>query len=213
MKLKMHAFDSNHPESVFKNPVYWHRDDVTGEKVKGKNPNIWSKIRGGTYSRTLFTDLNDPPQVIEWNLLQNVELKLVPLIHWEKIYVGAKPSLQVYMASGVVTKIVPAGTETRQVSTVSRLKEKYGNNLADQVGAQLADLRMARQDALTASSSTDFSSDNGRMHTIPPSDNTTTPSEETSVNDFLGNPPTMNSTPEVPTPVRLNVQQPTLKIN
>lgn len=233
-KLKMHDFDPTRPGGVFKSPVYWHRDEVTGEKIKGKNPNIWVKIRGATYNRTLFTDLDGRP--IDWNLLSNVNITMIPLYHFEKIYVGSKASMQIYLASAIILKIVPVGTESRQTSTMDRLKAKYGS-LADQVEAQLADLRMARQETLQhsvplPSSHTEFGSDyssGGTMHTIPTSNSNENSNENNpSLQEFLGNAPTMNNQvtmpsqtlPQAPSqampqtttqPIRLNVQP--MKIN
>ena len=206
-KLKMHQFDANDPRGDFKNPIYWPRDE-NSEIIKGKNPNIWVKLRNN-YNKTLFTDLEGRP--IDWKLLNNVNLTILPLLHVEKIYVGSKASLQIYLASAIVLKIVPAGTESRQTSTMERLKAKYGN-LAEQVDAQLADLRMTRQDELQASvsSTNNMQHDEGTMHNIP------TPSPETtSVSDFLSGAPTMTETslPQAPVslpsqPIKLNVQRP-----
>lgn len=208
-KLKMHQFDANDPRGDFKNPIYWPRDE-NSEIIKGKNPNIWVKLRNN-YNKTLFTDLEGKP--IDWKLLSGVNLTLLPLLHVEKIYVGAKASLQIYMASAIVLKIVPAGTESRQTSTMDKLKAKYGN-LAEQVEAQLATLRMERQDEFMASaSSSEFPMDKseGTMHNVE-----TTPA---SVSDFLSGAPSMNeqaevSMPSVPpmntssTPIKLNIQRP-----
>ena len=210
-KLKMHDFDPRRPGGSFKNPVYWHRDETTGEKIKGKNPNIWVKLRPYGNNKTLFTDLKGQP--ISWDLLKDVNVTLLPLLHYEKIYVGAKASLQIFLASAIVLKIVPAGTESRQLSTIDRLKAKYGN-LADQVEAQLADLRMARQDSLSNSvplppSHTEFGSNDtsGTMHAMG---SPTTSSA--SLSDFLSAAPTMNPPTQVPLPTSSNVSSTTQPI-
>ena len=200
-KLKMHQFDANDPRGDFKNPIYWPRDE-NSEIIKGKNPNIWVKLRNN-YNKTLFTDLKGNP--IDWKLLTNVNLTLLPLLHVEKIYIGAKASLQIYMASAIVLKIVPAGTESRQTSTMDKLKAKYGN-LEEQVEAQLANLRMERQDELMASAnSNDFSPDRseGTMHNVE--------TTAASVSDFLSGAPSMNeevSMPAMSAPIKLNIQRP-----
>lgn len=217
-KLKMHHFDPTRPGESYKNPIYWPRDE-NGEKVKGKNPNIWVKLRPYGSTKTLFTDLKG--NVIDWNLLKNVNVTLLPLFHFEKIYVGAKPSLQVFLASAIVLKIVAAGTESRQMSTLDRLKAKYGNSKVDEVESQLADLRMARQEALSNSVSTnnefgdhqDGEEKSGSMHSLSGPSNA-------SLQDFLGaapqmnpQPSTQNTMPPLPNsqPLRLNVQN--MKIN
>jgi hypothetical protein len=149
-KVKMHDFDPTRPGGMFKNPIYWPRDEVTGEKIKGRNPSLWVKLHNYKNNRTLFTDLNR--ETIDWKLLSDVDITFVPLLHIEKIYIGSKATLQIYLASAVVIKIVQLGTETRQKETAERIKEKFGSNLADTVAAQLAELRMARQDQLAKSS-------------------------------------------------------------
>ena len=148
-KVKMHDFDPTRPGGMFKHPVYFPRDEVTGEKVKGKNPNIWVKLHTQKHNRTLFTGLDGHP--IEWELLKDVDITFVPLLHFEKVYIGSKASLQVYLASAIVMNVVKVGTQSRQLSTLEKLKQKYGDNLADSVSAQLAELRMERQDQLAGS--------------------------------------------------------------
>lgn len=219
-KVKMHDFDPQRPGGMFKNPVYWPRDEVTGEKVKGKSPNIWVKLRSYKNNKTLFTDLNGKP--IDWKLLTDVDITCVPLLHFEKIYIGSKASLQVFIASAVILKVVPMGTETRQTSTIDRLKEKYGANMAESVEAQLADLQMARQETLAASAnaSSEFGSqDYGTMHSTIPSTVTSNGSsqsvrpqmqsqnEQVSLNDFLSGAPTMPAASSI----KLNVLP--MKIN
>lgn len=208
-KLKMHDFTVDGPVGIFKDPVYWHLDEVSGERIKGKNPNIWVKFHSARYNKTLFTDLNGKP--VEWSLLEGSEVTMVPLFHFEKIYVGSKISLQVYLSSAVVLKIVPIGTESRQLSTIERLKSKYGSSLADEVEAQLSEIRMTRQDTLASNASQgggDFN--NGTMHSMPPEQG----EDDESLSDFLSAAPTMSAPAPAPVsvptmsskPIRLNVQ-------
>lgn len=192
-KAKMHDFDPNRPGGMFKNPVYWPRDEQTGEKIKGKNPNIWVKLREWKNSKALFTDPQG--QLINWDLLRDVDITFVPLLHVEKIYIGAKASLQISLASAVVTKIVKAGSETRQLSTLERLKQKYGEGLSHSVEAQLADLRMSRQETLqNVAQNNEFGNrDEGVMHKLNDS------TESTNLQNFLAAPPpNMSSTFTVP---------------
>lgn len=151
-KVKMYDFDPTRPGGVFKNPIYWPRDEVTGEKIKGRNPSLWVKLHNYKNNRTLFTDLNG--EVIDWKLLTDVDITFVPLLHIEKIYIGSKATLQIYLASAVVIRIVQLGTESRQKETADRIKQQYGGGLADTVAAQLAELRMARQDQLAKTGAT-----------------------------------------------------------
>ena len=190
-QLKMYDFDPQKPGGMFKNPVFWHRDEVTGEKVKGKNPSLWVKLYNSPYKRTLFTGLDG--KAIDWKLLNNVEIEMVPLLHIEKIYVGAKLSLQIHLASAVVLKVAAAGSESLQVSTMEKYKTKYGGAGIDQLEAQLADLRMNRQDALDNTQSSDLSgehpNDKGTMEQLPQ------PTSDTQValQDFLAGAPPMQS--------------------
>jgi len=204
-KVKMHDYNGQ-PGGLFKSPIYRPRDENTGEIIKGKNPNLWIKLRNYKNNKTLFTDLNG--KVVDWSLLTDVDIHFVPLLHFEKIYVGAKASLQVYLASAILTKIVPMNTETRQMSTLERLKAK-NNGLADTVEAQLADLRLARQEMLSRQSSLQTKSeysDHGeaKMHNM---DN-----DSQSIQDFLSEPVTVPeqnlSTKTFPTMLtpKLNIQ-------
>jgi len=215
-KVKMHDFDPTRPGGMFKNPVYWPRDEVTGEKIKGKSPNIWVKLRNYKTNKTLFTDLNG--RVVDWKLLTDVDITCVPLLHFEKIYIGSKASLQVFLASAIIVKIVPVGTETRQTSTIERLKAKYGDGGVESVEAQLAELRMARQDTLasTATSNEFGTPDYGTMHSTIPTQVSNTShssnSEQGSLQDFLSGAPSMTTTASsssvpLPTTLRLPMKQ------
>lgn len=205
-KVKMHDFDPQRPGGMFKNPVYWPRDEVTGEKVKGKSPNLWVKLRNYKNNKTLFTDLNG--HVVDWKLLTDVDITCVPLLHFEKIYIGSKASLQVFLASAIIVKIVPMGTETRQTSTLERLKAKYGDSGVESVEAQLAELRMARQETLasTATSNEFGTPDYGTMHSTIPSSSTSSSgtNEQASLQDFLSGAPTM-TTSSAPAPITLKL--------
>ena len=210
-KVKMHDFDPQRPGGMFKNPIYWPRDEVTGEKITGKSPSLWLKLRNGKTNKTLFTDLNG--HIVDWKLLTNVDVTLVPLLHFEKIYIGSKASLQVHLASAIILKIAAAGTQSRQVSTMDRLKEKYGAGMADTLEAELAELRMARQDVLNnAPAPKEFgSTDYGTMHSVVPAATAGVPavptpqvSEQASLQDFLSAAPPMQT---------LKIGTPSLKLN
>ena len=206
-KLKMYDFDPLRPGGVFKNPVNWPRDEVTGEKVKGKSPVLWPKLRSFKTNKTLFTDLDG--HIVDWKLLTDVDITLVPLLHFEKIYIGAKASLQVYLASAIILKIAAAGTQSRQVSTMDRYKEKYATTgLADTLQAELAELRMARQDVLNNTPAKEFgATDYGTMHSVVPTNTPTAApqvSEQASLQDFLSGAPPMTT---------LKIGTPSLKLN
>ena len=234
--LKKPNFSAANCGDLFKDPMYWPCDKVTQERIVGKNPSMFVKLKKTQNSSTLFTDMNNKP--IDWSLLTDVELRIVPLLHYKKIYVGANLiRMKIFLISAVVTKIAAAGTESKQVSTVERLKNKY-SNLADEVESQLAELRMARQETLSQQTGKEFgSSDYGTMHSnvgVGGSGNGngsgesgvggmggvgsgSSGNEQASLQDFLSGAPTMSSAtsapiPQVPQTLKLSVQ-PIVKIN
>ena len=123
--VKMPKFKASDPEGTnFKNPIYWPLDSSSGEVIKGKNPSMYLKLikRGsGMYEeKTLFTDLRGNP--IDWKLLYNVDMLMVPLVQLEKLYIsGGKASLQVKLVSVVVKEVHARGTVTRQQSTIDEI--------------------------------------------------------------------------------------------
>lgn len=175
-KLKMHDFDPERPGSSFKNPIYYARDENTGEKIKGRNPSLWVKLNNWSGNKTLFTDLNGTP--INWDVLKDVDMKMVPLLHVEKIYIGSKASLQLRLTSAIVTEIHAANTVTKQMSTLERLKAKR-RGLADQVSAQLAQLKLERNNL---ESSLAEPESEGELHSIPKTDD---------LSEVLDKPPSM----------------------
>ncbi len=197
-KVKMYSFTAEHPGELYKHPIYYKMDTNTCERVKGRNPTIWVKLNHWKNNRTLFTDLDENP--IDWDLLRDVEVKMIPLIHVEKIYIGGgKASLQIKLVSAVVTDIVPINTRTRQTRTIDRLKKRKG--LANNVAAQLATLRMEKQDSLDSGNlhnpqTATLPSSVGSMHQIP-SSGSNVQGNQTQLNDYLGAAPAMNQSPPV----------------
>jgi hypothetical protein len=212
-KVGLHHFDAEHPEASLKDFVYWPRDN-NGDIVKGKNPNIWVNFKSYGSHKTLITDLNGKP--VDWALLKDVDLEIVPLFHIESNFVGTTKKVKVNLKSGIVIKIVPIASETCQNSTLEKYKSKYGQ-LEDEVESQLANLRLARQETLSQPSNSDFS-DSGKMHDISPEP------QKQSIQDFLSGAPSVQTNvsvapqmPEQPStalpPVtKLNIQ-PQMKIN
>ena len=205
-KVGMYDFDPERPGSTFKNPLYYKRDQVTGERIKGRNPTLWVKLNHWKNNKTLFTDLNENP--IDWSLLTDVEVKMIPLIHVEKIYVGGgKASLQLKLVSAVITDVAALNTKTRQTRTIDRLKKRKG--LADTVASQLAQLRMEKQDTLDSGNFQPQNaqlpgSDSGSMHQIPSNSSGGYQGTQDQLNAYLGGAPAMNSSPPVQnTPIQL----------
>lgn len=204
-------FSIENPKSLFVDPIYWPIDEVTNEPIEGKNPCMWLKLKGG-YNKTLFIDLDGNP--IDWALLNNVNLEFIPLIHFTDIYMAGngQARFRPYLSSAIVLKIEEAGTSTRQVSTLERLKAKYGaqyQQQKSQVEEALARLTTERQDQLMAQSmdsppvptnSADLDASSGEMSSIPQQQS------EGNISDFLSSAPAPQvSLPTQSEPIKLAV--------
>lgn len=216
---KKNDYVADRPGGMFKNPVYWPRDSVTQEIQEGKNPNMWIKLKGG-YQKPLFTtiDANGNSETIDWALLRNVDITYIPLLHIERTFIGNKATLQVYLQSAIVLDIKEANTTSRQVSTIDRLREKYGSKFQqqqDNVQASLAKLRMDRQDQILAESVEETLQPTSEA----PSSKTKTETE--TMTEFLSAAPTMQQPTQVslpvsavpiPAPITSQPLQPTLNV-
>lgn len=127
-QVKMFKFDPNNPGEgmhIYRHPIYWPIDKTTGEVINGKNPSMYLKLvkRGsGIYEeKTLFTGLNQ--QEISWDYLINVDMVFIPLVHVEKLYIGAggKATLQLKVVSAVVKEIYARNTVSKQMATIDQL--------------------------------------------------------------------------------------------
>ena len=149
--VKLYNFNAQMAEATgLKNPVYRARDEMTGEPIQGRAPSMFLKLfshgKPPMVEQTLFTGLDGKP--IPWTLMQNVEMKFIPLIHIKRIYVGGgKASIQMQVLSAIVTSIRARNSTTRQLSTIHRLQAERPE-LADTVAAQLAKLTTDRQDQM-----------------------------------------------------------------
>ena len=153
MAVKMPHFNAQMAQATgFKHPVYRPLDEVNGTPIDGRQPSMFLKLfqRGKApfVEQTIFTGLDEKP--IPWTLLQNVEMKFIPLLIFKRIYVGGgKVSIQIEMLSAVVTSIKSRGTSSSQQATISRLQQ-VRPDLADTVSAQLAKISSDRQELLLA---------------------------------------------------------------
>ena len=197
-KVGLFSFSPENP-AVYKHPIYYKMDTLTCERVQGVNPVLWVKLNNWKNNKTLFTDLNENP--VDWSLLKDVEVKMIPLLQIEKIYVGGgKASLQIKLVSAIITDIAPINTRTRQTRTIDRLRKNKG--LADNVASQLALLRMDKQDHLDGgnyqhrNAAVPRTTDIGSIHQIPSSNGNVQGSQDT-LNAYLGGAPAINSTPLV----------------
>ena len=157
----MFDFEADRPGQTFKSPVYFARDKLTGEIMQGRDPSMFAKLISYKGGRTLFSypdneDI-DPKtgrpnlKSINWEALEQVDMSIIPLIKFEKIYIGSKASLQCKMVSAIVLSVVKSGSQSRQLSTVERLLSNQPN-LADTISSQVASLRMEVQDKIVDNS-------------------------------------------------------------
>jgi hypothetical protein len=201
-KVGMHHFNPEQPEGTLNDFVYWYRNS-NGDIIQGKEPVMWCDFSSYGPHKTLITDMKG--QAIDWKMLENSEVEMVPLFHISMIRVGTIKKIKVGMKSAIVTKIIQSGSETTQVDTLERLKNKYGAQKIDEVEAQLAELRMNKQDQM-AEPKPDFGSPNHVEEEVPKE-------KEESMEDFLSSAPPMNSpTPQATQTTTLPKMQ-TLKIN
>jgi hypothetical protein len=135
--LRLPHFNKDNPEaSNFRHPIYYPRDKVSSEVIPGKSPNMYVPLFDRGYYKSQFFDLRE--NFINWKLLKNVDMKFVPVIQIEKIYIGAnKPSLQYKMISAVVTSVVSKNSKILQRETIETLKNK-NPSLVNLVDSQLS---------------------------------------------------------------------------
>jgi hypothetical protein len=154
--LGIPEFDKDKPSATGLKPMWsLPRDKMTKKIVQGRPITMYFKLRPWGMGRTLFTGPNKVP--IPWEMLTNVEMKFIPCFRIKSIYAsgGGKASIQIEMASAIVTGVEALGMSTKQVGTADRLN-KARPELADKVSAQLAKIQADRQGAL-AGPSTDSS--------------------------------------------------------
>lgn len=192
--LKLYNFTKEMAPAVYKNPIYYPRDKVSGERLPGRSPSMYFKLFKRTDDKTLFTDLQG--NQIDWKLLNNVDMKYIPLIQIEKIYVGAgKPSLQLKMVSAIVTELTPRNGISRQATTIetyNKIHPEAEKRLSDQI----AKLTMERQDLLN------------KTNTIQTTQQTNNTTVHSSLHDFISGgtqqtQETNTTMPNIPTPIKL----------
>jgi len=153
----------------YKNKVYTPTDDFTQIPLEEKSTMYvrllnWESTKDGSSDRTKFIGLDG--NLIEWTVLQkNIVMALVPNFYIKKIYVSAKPSLQVKLKSVVVLWAKPIEQRLPQSDTVLRLKAAFPD-MANSFKAQLLALESLTEESKSddRSNSSDYSK--GSMSTI-----------------------------------------------
>lgn len=133
-------FNKDLPEaSNFKNPVYFPRDKLSGELIQGKNPNMYLTLTEKGNNKSIFCDLKE--NIVPWAILENVQMKHIPLVHVDKIYIGGNTrSLQYKHISSVLTHVVSKGKVIKQKSTIDQLKQR-NPELANAIDDQIKSLK------------------------------------------------------------------------
>jgi len=134
-------------------PIYYKRDDITSQPIRGRNPSKYFGLlnfgKPGSYNRreTIFTAVDDTIEegyrIMPWDELKNVEMRIIPLIHVGKIYVGGgKASIQMTIVSAVIKDIVPAGSISNQKDTIAEIRKD--TVLVNHLKKQLETLKLVR---------------------------------------------------------------------
>jgi hypothetical protein len=187
---------------LYKDPVYYPRDKATNEIIQGRSPSMYLKLLkrgvGASEQKTLFCDLKGNP--IDWKLLYGAEMKLIPLVHVESIYIGTKPSLQLKMVSAIVLEVHQRGSQTRQMSTIQKIVSENPDSVTA-LERQIAKLAMERQDSAVPPP---------LHHNTGNDDANSAP--QTNLQNFLAGNVTVPSTPTVPKGSPLNIVPPSPKV-
>lgn len=136
----------------YKNKVFTPTDDFSQAPLEEKSTMYvkllnWESTKDGSTDRTKFIGLDG--ELIDWNVLQrNIVMAVVPNFYVKKIYVSAKPSMQILLKSVVVLWAKPIEQRLPQLDTVMRLKAAFPE-MANSLKAQLSALEEAGEEPRT----------------------------------------------------------------
>ncbi|HSW76450.1 MAG TPA: DUF2738 domain-containing protein [Candidatus Saccharimonadales bacterium] len=197
--VKRHTFKASEAGSVFKYPIHFPLDELTGERLPGKQGSMYLKLfsrgTGPFANETKFYDPDGNP--IEKDLLIGVQMKFTPIVAIRSIFIGNVICFQMEMKSAIVSDIQQRNSSTNQLATIERLKQK-DPNIASKVSGQLAKLQMARRNQNLIM--TNDHVQNTNVDNVDKDDNTSTVSNinpvqlntstiPTDLQDVLKNPP------------------------
>lgn len=134
----------------FKHPLYYATDQLTGEVIPGRAPNLYVKLfrRGQPpYEDMTIIESLDSDEPVDWDLLKGVALKCIPVVQIKRIYIGQKASIQMEMKRCIITDVDKRNSVAQQLSTINRLRTERPE-VVDKVSGQLAKLSSTRQDFL-----------------------------------------------------------------
>ena len=187
--VKMPTYDVTNPQNGFKSPIYWPRDKVSGDLIKGRDPSQWLKLfkmgTGFSEVKTLFSDLNNKP--IAWSLLSNVDMKFIPVFHIKSIYVGGgKASLQISLESAVVTYLAARNSVGNQTDTIEKYVKSNPKSL-ETLAEQIAKLNLERK---SESKSEPYKTSPQQEKSPDVAVTIAEPQKPKSLTDFMSQPPT-----------------------
>jgi hypothetical protein len=137
-------------ETGFKPPIYVRRDE-SGQPIPGIDPTFDAKVVTPKWSygeKTLFTfpNLEEIPNAI--HILENAEVKFVPVYHIKKVYIGGgKASMQIELKSAIIKSAVPRNTKSPQKEAAERIKQSEPG-IEDVLREQIEKLTKLRMNSL-----------------------------------------------------------------
>jgi hypothetical protein len=130
-------FQAAHAPMAYKQPIFFPTDEMKNPITNTYATIFFKLMKGGYFGDTTLFIGADGKQ-IDWSLLgltTNVEFEMVPVVRIQKIYLGAKPSLQIKLFSAVVISLKPGNTTSMQIHTLEKYREQ-----ADQFNAGKAEV-------------------------------------------------------------------------
>lgn len=112
----------------YKSKVTYPVDKTTKKRLEGRNPVCFLKLfswgSGPSAFQTKFVSLDEnyKPFPVPRQKLLNAKIKLIPLLHFTRIFAGSKFSFQCQLHSAIVTGWVPLSDALPQTETLEMLK-------------------------------------------------------------------------------------------
>jgi hypothetical protein len=111
--LRMPYFSLKHPEMGFKEPIYHPTDHITGERIVGRAPSIYWKLKQRD-EQTVFYGNNN--EFIPWHALEYQELILIPTIHIRSVFIGGgRASFQISLISARILEMRSCNSVSKQL--------------------------------------------------------------------------------------------------
>jgi hypothetical protein len=150
-KIKMPHFSVDIAEATgFKFPIVYPRDADTCEIIEGASPMQWINLIGSGKFKTKFTFPGaKKDEVIDWDLLVGAKFRFTPCFQYTHVYIGGgKMSMQIKLASAVITDIEPSNAVARNIGTadaLARADPEIEKKMRAQL-EQMKNIKLANQD-------------------------------------------------------------------